>query len=244
MSAIKCGGRLAALALGLAVWSPAAVAQCPATTGEDATLVVPTEAVNADVPLNEGDVLRAYDADSNCVGEAVWKGDAGSALTLWGDDVTTSGRDGLTEGEAFELRAVHDGEEVALVASFSEVLAAPPGTEAEYYADAIYYVAELKALDPTSGEGDLPGGFRLSEVHPNPSAATSALTLELARTQDVTATVYDVLGRAVQRLHAGPLEGGQVHRLTVEADGLPSGAYFVRVEGEDFVEIRRLTLLR
>ena len=245
------GGRTAALAACLVAGAacPAApafaqVGPCPAVTGEDATVVVPESAVAPGTPLAAGDVLRAYGDDGGCVGETEWLEEGGAALTLWGDDVVTPGQEGLAEGEAFELRAVRGAEEVALEVSFEVVLSAPPGTGAEYHPDAIYFVSELAGGNPTAGEQGLPGGFRLSEVYPNPFASAASFTLEVAQTQRVTATVFDVLGRSVRRLSDGRLEEGAVHRFTVEANGLASGSYLVLIRGEHFAESRRFTLLR
>ncbi|MEM1043992.1 MAG: T9SS type A sorting domain-containing protein, partial [Bacteroidota bacterium] len=60
---------------------------------------------------------------------------------------------------------------------------------------------------------------------------------------EATVAVFDVLGRRVARLHAGPLAGG-THRFRLEAAGLPSGVYLVRVEGGGASLVRRLTVVR
>src|SRR5690606_13835077 len=59
-----------------------------------------------------------------------------------------------------------------------------------------------EAMEATgaSAEAGLPGGFALSEPHPNPSASAARLTLDLAEAQAVTAEVLDALGRRVALL--------------------------------------------
>ena len=62
--------------------------------------------------------------------------------------------------------------------------------------------------------------------------------------QDVTVAVYDVLGRRVAVLHDGPVAAGETERLRLTGQGLASGVYLVRVVGERFQTVRRLTLVR
>jgi hypothetical protein len=65
----------------------------------------------------------------------------------------------------------------------------------------------------------------------------------VAEAQNVTAAVYDGLGRRVAMLHDGVLESG-AHALTLDASSLPAGVYVVRVTGETFAATRRATLIR
>ncbi|HYE96867.1 MAG TPA: hypothetical protein VD962_11725, partial [Rubricoccaceae bacterium] len=91
---------------------------------------------------------------------------------------------------------------------------------------------------------ELPEGYALSAAHPNPFSDATTLTLRVARAQRVTLDVYDALGRRVATLHDGPLAAGAEHRFTFEGGALPSGAYAVRVVGEDFTAARTITRLR
>ena len=81
------------------------------------------------------------------------------------------------------------------------------------------------------------------EVYPNPSAGSATVSLTLDAASEVRVVVYDVLGRQVAVLHAGPLGAGE-HALAFESAGLPAGLYLVRVEGGVFGASQRLTLVR
>ena len=89
----------------------------------------------------------------------------------------------------------------------------------------------------------LPGGFTLSEAHPNPFRSSARLALEVAEAQHVRAVVFDGLGRRVAVLHEGVLVPG-AHVLELRGGALPPGVYVVRVAGETFAASRRLTLVR
>ena len=83
----------------------------------------------------------------------------------------------------------------------------------------------------------------LSVASPNPTRGSSRLTLTLASPERVTATVFDVRGRAVAPLVAGERLSGTV-TLNVEGSQLAPGLYVVRVMGESFTEVQPLTVVR
>ena len=91
---------------------------------------------------------------------------------------------------------------------------------------------------------ELPGGYLLSAAHPNPFSAATRFTLRLAREQHVRVEVFNVLGQRVRLLHDGPLEAGEPHAFAFEGDGLPSGLYLYRAQGERFVTSGQITLLK
>ena len=97
--------RLTALCMASAMLGPvtanaAYFEGCTNNTGINATLVVPA---NADLhvdgtPVGSGDELGVFTTDGICVGAGIWNGD-NLAITVWGDDVVTSEKDGLYAGE-------------------------------------------------------------------------------------------------------------------------------------------------
>lgn len=79
---------------------------------------------------------------------------------------------------------------------------------------------------------------------PNPTRGDAVLSLTLDATQAVSAEVFDVQGRRVASVPTGAVEGGVPVRLPLDTRGLAPGVYIVRVQGETFVESRRLVILR
>jgi hypothetical protein len=86
---------------------------------------------------------------------------------------------------------------------------------------------------PDGGEGLLPVGpdashnVVLDAVLPNPTGGLTSVLVTLGASGTVTLTIYDVLGRVVLRKTGGRMDEGR-HRLTVDASGLPPGAYVLR----------------
>ena len=66
------------------------------------TIGIPVEAWE-NIP-NEGDEIAAYSQNGALVGSVTYNGEA-TAITVWGDDITTDEVEGLLEGEeiSFEL---------------------------------------------------------------------------------------------------------------------------------------------
>jgi hypothetical protein len=62
------------------------------------------------------------------------------------------------------------------------------------------------------------------------------------RAQEVRTVLHDVLGRRVRVLHDESLAEQRTRRLTVDARGLSSGLYFVRVVGEAFTAPRKVVV--
>lgn len=87
--------------------------------------------------------------------------------------------------------------------------------------------------------------YRLS-TYPNPVRERATIELAVKEAQEVTVAVYDVLGRRVTTLHAGPLPAEELRRLRLDAPvtGLTSGQYFLRVTGEDFATTEQITVVR
>ena len=91
---------------------------------------------------------------------------------------------------------------------------------------------------------ELTDTFALSEAYPNPFNPQTNFTLAVAQTQNVQIKVYDVQGREVATLHNGSLAGQTTHAFAFQPQGLSSGRYFVRVQGENFVANKSVVLLK
>ncbi|MEM6782899.1 MAG: T9SS type A sorting domain-containing protein [Bacteroidota bacterium] len=89
-----------------------------------------------------------------------------------------------------------------------------------------------------------PGSVTIYTLYPNPTADRSEITFSVARTQDVQVVLYDVLGRKVADLFAGTLDADVTRAVEIDVEALPVGLYVVRVTGDDFRAVRRLTVVR
>lgn len=88
-----------------------------------------------------------------------------------------------------------------------------------------------------------PGGFSLNQNFPNPFNPTTAISFQLSAVSEMKLTVYDVLGREVAVLVNERMPAG-IHEVKFDAAGLSSGVYLYRLEAGNFVQARKLILLR
>lgn len=94
------------------------------------------------------------------------------------------------------------------------------------------------------GAEQMPNGYLLEPVHPNPFSATATVGFAVTRTQRVDLALYDALGRRVRSLFNGVVEANTRVEAVVDGRSLPSGLYLVRLAGSGFSTTRRATLLR
>jgi hypothetical protein len=90
---------------------------------------------------------------------------------------------------------------------------------------------------------DSPDALRLDAAYPNPFNPTTTLRFALGHTDDVSLTVYDVLGRQVHRQEYGVLHAG-VHHRTLDLGGHSGGIYLVRLRSGLQVRSTLITLVK
>lgn len=89
----------------------------------------------------------------------------------------------------------------------------------------------------------VPAEYALHASYPNPFNPSAEIAFDLPETGHVELVIYDAVGREVMRLVDGPLAAG-THRVTWQAEGLPSGVYLCRLVAGRFVETRPMTLVK
>jgi hypothetical protein len=90
----------------------------------------------------------------------------------------------------------------------------------------------------------LRSAYQIKGPFPNPARRQARLPITVQTQQHVSVAIYDVLGRRVKTVRDGVLDAQDTESVRLPTRGLASGAYFVRVRGESFVETRRLTVVK
>jgi hypothetical protein len=100
----------------------------------------------------------------------------------------------------------------------------------------------LSLNDETAG---LPKRFELWQNHPNPFNPTTTIVYELPKSAAVKLELFDLLGRKVGTLLNARQQAG-IHQLSVNASrfNLSSGIYFYRLQAEQFVQTKKLMLVK
>ena len=90
--------------------------------------------------------------------------------------------------------------------------------------------------------GTMPSAYALMQNFPNPFNPTTTIRYDLPRATKVSLKVYDVLGREVATLAHDHLNAG--HYQVQWNANVASGIYFYRLQTEEFVETKKMILLK
>jgi len=93
-----------------------------------------------------------------------------------------------------------------------------------------------------------PSQFRLYQNQPNPFNPATVIRFDLPKSEQVTLTIFDLQGRLVRMLTTGSFNTGTNSLLWDGKDNngrqMSSGVYYYRLLTGEFVEVKRMVLLR
>ncbi len=92
-------------------------------------------------------------------------------------------------------------------------------------------------------EFHIPQTFKLSQNYPNPFNPTTAIGYQLSAVSDVELSVYNLLGQKVVTLVSERQAAGY-YKVEWDASGFASGVYYYRIEAGEFVDVKKMILLR
>ena len=85
--------------------------------------------------------------------------------------------------------------------------------------------------------------FSLSQNYPNPFNPSTTIKWQQPIAGIVTLKIYDVLGREVTTLVNGELAVGK-HEAKFDASRLSSGVYFYQLQAGEFIQTKKMILLK
>ena len=85
--------------------------------------------------------------------------------------------------------------------------------------------------------------FKLSQNYPNPFNPATTINYTIPKSGLVTLKVFDILGKEVASLVNGMVTAGS-HSVNFNASQLSSGVYFYRIESGNFVDTKKMFLLK
>jgi hypothetical protein len=113
-------------------------------------------------------------------------------------------------------------------------------------ANMLYYRQNPNNGNPTSitnNNSELPKEFSLSQNYPNPFNPNTNIGFRIADFGFVSLKVYDVIGKEVAALVNEKLNAG-VYNINFDASGLASGMYFYKLTSGEFVDTKKLILVK
>ncbi|HOP08141.1 MAG TPA: T9SS type A sorting domain-containing protein [candidate division Zixibacteria bacterium] len=159
------------------------------------------------------------------------------------DRLLTVGRNGFAiyelEGNYPEL-VTYGGRAGSYIAADSNVVVTSSGSSVH-----VYY---LNKEDSVSPPPELPDRFYLSQNYPNPFNPITAIDFELQEAAIVKIEVFNLLGQRVAVILHNKMSAGRQtvywDASAVRGDPLASGVYIYRMQAGDYVQSRKMMLLK
>lgn len=119
----------------------------------------------------------------------------------------------------------------------------PPGEGVATENPVMYLAVPVDTIVGIDDKIIKPDNFRLYQNYPNPFNATTTIRYNLPGASDITIEIFDLLGRKVETLVQGEQQAGY-HQVVWDAEGKSSGMYFYRIQAGDFIETRKMVVLK
>ncbi len=121
-----------------------------------------------------------------------------------------------------------------------QVDGAMPG-EVVYFDDAQYDV--VSGLEQFQTASNKPETYELFQNYPNPFNPETTIRYRIPVKGLVRLVVYDILGKKIATLVDEELAAGE-YNMTWNAGSLPTGVYFYRLEAPEFIQTKKLILIK
>ena len=110
------------------------------------------------------------------------------------------------------------------------------------FSDDAFFVTNYDIVNVEKTE-ELPTEFSLSQNFPNPFNPSTTIEFTVPSNSDITITLYDVLGNAVDEIVKGNFNQGK-YRVNFNASHLSSGVYLYKLIADDFVGMQKLMIMK
>ena len=123
------------------------------------------------------------------------------------------------------------------------VLGAPFDDDNGLSSGSAYVYTSFIPVGVENERAGLPAEFALSQNYPNPFNPETVIEFALPQSGDVSLVVYNLRGEEVALLLSGAMTAG-IHRVIWDASSVASGIYLYRLVASDFIETRKMVLLK
>ncbi len=111
----------------------------------------------------------------------------------------------------------------------------------EYYGPSGSWWAHVVSVEKIDVE--IPANFELSQNYPNPFNPTTTINFAIANESNVKIKVYDAVGQQVAVLVNNFVPAGN-YQLSWDASSFTSGIYFYSMQADNFVQTKKMILLK
>jgi len=177
--------------------------------------------------LVHGDLLGVFDANGICTGMSYYNAESNILpLVVYGNDITTTAKDGLGEGEQMSFRIFRNSAEIMVTPIFDQTLANSDGTFAE---NGLSIITGFK-MGATGVETPQAASF---SVYPNPGKGIFTIGTDVEGSYNLVVT--NIQG---QQIYSANLNGKTTINLTDQAKGI----YFLRLSDANHTSVTKIVI--
>ena len=205
----------------------------PVNTGINHTLLILGSAWEVSPEL--GDEIAVYDSQKNMVASIAWRPEqeGHSGLAIWGDDETTSEKEGMTKGESFSIVLFDKSED-----KMSELTVNRwERGDNTFSKDGVSVVGSIATSTVLTQE------LELFQNVPNPVMDNTSISFYLPKDGKVRLTVSNTLGQEIMTIADTSYQKG-MHTVSMDATSLSTGVYFYKLEANNTSLTKQLTLVK
>jgi hypothetical protein len=156
-----------------------------------------------------------------------------SGLAIWGDDETTSEKEGLTLGESFSIVLFDKSEDKMSELTVNEW---ERGSNT-FSKDGVSVVGSITTTTVLTQE------LELFQNVPNPVLDNTSISFYLPEGGKVRLTVSNTLGQEIMTIADTSYQKG-MHTVSIDATSLSTGVYFYKIEANNTSLTKQLTLVK
>jgi len=160
-----------------------------------------------------------------------------------GDNAVTPSIAFTRDGELFGLKGTGSQDNTVIRIDPSSGVGTEVGPTGTSGLQAIAMIDLIATSVPEALSDEIPAAFELHQNYPNPFNPSTTIQYAIPSACFVTLKVYNVLGEEVATLLTGTHTPG-MFQASWEASRSPSGVYFYRLRADDFVDTKRMILVK
>jgi hypothetical protein len=172
-----------------------------------------------------GDWILAYHNET-LVGARMWSGEY-TDIPVMGTDGNTQTQNYISKGEipVFKVMSA-EGDMQELTGELKP-----------------WSTGDLNIVSTLSTGDYLPHQYRLSTIYPNPFNPSTTINFELPTTSEVKVAIYNLQGSEVTTLLDAEYDAGY-HSIVWDASEYASGVYFVKMISTNYIDSRKIMLVK
>ena len=105
------------------------------------------------------------------------------------------------------------------------------------------FTFDVSTLVNVQSSNSVPDKFYLAQNYPNPFNPSTKISYQLPSSGFVTLRVYDILGNEISTLVDARQDAGN-YQISFDAKNLSSGIYYYKLSSSDFIDTKKMTLIR